>query len=173
MKKESINTTKKSKQKIIKYKNEDTNEIKKLLLILLGIIAIVFLLFFITSKYLLKDGFQKEQPSTKSVEIDYTSVDVGTMFNRPYEEYLVFAFNANDDNNAYYHALISTYTGKVKLYSLDLSILKNKEYVKEEANKEAKNISELAFGKLNLIHIKNGKIVEYLTDIKDIEKKLK
>lgn len=171
--KKKIKINKQKEKRIIKYKNEDTNEIKKLLLILLGIIAIVALLFFITSKYLLKDGFQKEVTPTKDIEISYTSVDVGTMFNRPYDEYYVFAFDSVDDNSSYYNALIGTYTGKEKVYILDLSIPKNNVYIKEKANKNAQSISELAFEKTNLIHIKNGKIIEYLTDIKDIEKKLK
>ena len=168
MKKRNIN----KEPNIIKYKNEDTNEIKKLLLILLGIVVIVFLLFFITSKYLLKDGFQNTKP-TQVENISYDKVNVGTIFNRPYDEYFVFAFDSTLENASYYNAIISNYTGKIKVYTLDLSIPKNHEYAKETANKNAKNVSELAFAEVNLIHIKDGKIVDYLDNISDIEKKLK
>lgn len=173
MKTKNIKNDKKNAQKVIKYQNEDTNEIKKLILILLGIIIIVFLLFFITSKYLLKDGFQKSTSETKQVEISYSTLNVGMLFNRPYEQYLVFAYDKTNSDSAYYNALISAYTGKEKIYTLDLSIPKNKEYIKEKANKNAKNVAELAFEEVNLIEIKNGRIVDFLTDIKEIEKRLK
>ena len=166
-------TTKKNEPQLIKYQNEDTNEIKKLLLILICIVAIVFLLFFITSKYLLKDGFQNNDVTSDNVEIIYNRVDVGTMFNRPYDEYYVFAFDSKSDDSDYYNALMNRYSGNTKIYTLDLSIPKNSVYVKEKANKAAKNVSDLAFTSVNLIHIKNGKIDSYLDDIKEIEKKLK
>lgn len=164
--------SKKSEPNIIKYRNEDTNEIKKLLLILLGIIIIVALLFFITSKFLLKDGLHNTEPTTVE-NINYDKISVGTIFNRPYDEYLVFVFDSTKEESAYYNALVSNYSGNMKIYTLDLSIPKNHEYVKESANKTAKTVSELAFTDVNLIHIKDGKILEYLDNISNIEKKLK
>ncbi len=171
MKKTNIKE-KKNNQTVIKYKNEETSEIKKLLIILLGIIVVVFLLFFITSKYILKDGFQNDDKAS-SIEIVYNKVDVGTMFNRPYEEYLVFAFDSTSKDSNYYNALIATYSGKEKIYTLDLSIPKNKAYVKEKANTSAKSASDITFASVNLIHIKNGKITEFITNIEEIEKRLK
>lgn len=146
---------------VIKYVNEDTNEIKKFVLILLGVALIAVILFFVTAKYIVKDRFQDNKSTVTSDTIDYSSIDAGTLFNRPYNEYYVIAYDTEAPEAAYINIVKSSVASKGKVYYMDLSIESNKKYVGETGNKNATNASELKLVNPTLIHIKSGKIANY------------
>ena len=111
------------KVNMIKDTNEDTEQIKKFILILASIAIIAFLLYFVTAKFIIKDEFQKENETTETT-IYYDQVKVGNVFNRPYDEYYVMAFESEDNNAVYYSALMNSYANKEdskKIYYLSLS----------------------------------------------------
>lgn len=146
---------------VIKYVNEDTNEIKKFILILLGVAAISVVLFFVTAKYLVKDAYQDNKKSDVTDTISYNMVDAGSVFNRPYDEYYVLAYDTESTDAIYYSSNASSFGAKNKVYTMDLSVEVNKKYIKESGNSKAKNPSELSIVNPTLIHIKNGNIVNY------------
>ena len=145
---------------VIRYANEDTNEIKKFLIILVGVAVIALLLYFVTAKYLVKDNFQTNN-TPASEDIAYTTVKGGTLFNRPYGKYYVLCYDKSDEFSPYYSALTSLYKGETKLYTMDLSLEVNKQFVKDAGNDKATKPSELSIINPTLILIKNGKIDEY------------
>jgi len=160
MKRKSIKN-KEVKPSVIKDINEDTNEVKKLIFILLGVVLIALLLYFITAKYLVKDNFQSEEEATAEITITYDTVKAGNLFNRPYDEYYVFAYDSSSTSANYYSTLLNKYNGDTKIYYLDLSVEVNKQYVGETGNSKASNVSELSIVDPTLILIKNGSINEY------------
>ncbi len=163
------------KSSLIKDVNEDTNQIKKFAIILLGVALIAVLLYFLTAKYLVKDEFQGDDKASSEVNISYDLVNGGNVFNRPYDEYYVFAYNPTEARAVYYASLISNYKeiGKKKIYFMDLSLDINKQYVKEKSNKEASKPSELELIDPTLILIKDGKISKYYDEEETIIEKLK
>jgi hypothetical protein len=164
-----IKNEKNESRKQIKYVNEDTNEIKKFIYILIGVAIIVVLLYVLTAKYLVKDNFQSEEGDTTEVEITYDTVNVGNVFNRPYDNYYVFAYDSSDAKAVYYATFVNNFDDdNGKLYFLDLSTDINKKYVSEEGNSKATKSSELALKSPTLIEIKNGKISGYYEDIDEI-----
>lgn len=165
------NNKKVNKQETIKYINEDTNQIKKFIFILVGVALIALLLYFVTAKFLVKDKFQKEVETKEETNITYDTLSIGNVFNRPYETYYIMAFDSTSLQANYYDALINNYT-KDKIYFLDLSLEVNKKYVKETSNPEASKPSELALKEPTLILIKDGKISKYFDDIASIEKEI-
>ena len=81
------------------------------------------------------------------------------------EEYLVFFYNSKDDEAATYADLVSRYRSKkehLAIYTVDLDEGLNKKYVGSEDNSSATNAKELSINGATLVHIKNGKIENYL-----------
>ena len=161
------------KQKKLKnggYVNEDTKEIRNLIIITVVVIALALGLYFLTDKVLSKDT-----TSDTNADVDYTTCLIGNMFNRPYDEYYVFAFSSEDENASKYSSLISTYEKKdkaLKIYKIDLNNNFNKRAVSETSNKQPTSASDVKIKNSALIHIKNGKVVNYYESSSDYEKVL-
>lgn len=161
------------KQKKLKnggYVNEDTKEIRNLIIITVVVIALALGLYFLTDKVLSKDT-----TSDTNADVDYTTCLIGNMFNRPYDEYYVFAFSSEDENASKYSSLISTYEKKdkaLKIYKIDLDNNFNKSAVSDTSNKKPTNASDVKIKSSALIHIKNGKVVNYYESSSDYEKVL-
>ena len=161
------------KQKKLKnggYVNEDTKEIRNLIIITVVVIALALGLYFLTDKVLSKDT-----TSDTNADVDYTTCLIGNMFNRPYDEYYVFAFSSEDENASKYSSLISTYEKKdkaLKIYKIDLDNNFNKSAVSDTSNKKPTNASDVKIKNSALIHIKNGKVVNYYESSSDYKKVL-
>ena len=167
--KKKIKDVKPTKQETIKYVNEDTDQIKKFIFILIGVSIIAALLYFVTAKYLVKDKFQEENETKEEVTLTYDTVRLGNVFNRPYDEYYVFAYDATNHKASYYAALLSNYEDS-KIYFMDLSLETNKVAIGENSNKDASKPSELSIKEPTLMLIKDGKISKYYETIEEIEK---
>lgn len=168
------NGSKKVEPTIIKNVNEDTNEVKKFIIILVGVALVAVLLYFVSSKVLIKDGVKNDDTKDTEVSFSYSTVDVGNVFNRPYKEYYVYAFDIESLKASYYTSLTSGIKNEEhKVYFLNLASELNKAYVGEKSNKDAKNAKELSLVEPTLIKIADGKIVKYLDKLEDIESELK
>ena len=179
---ENIVDTKKVKIKKIKkerYVSETEEEIRRLLLILVVITVFVVGMYFISTKIVEKRENNTSNTSTTdtTINVDYSVVSVGTILNRPYNEYYVLVYDKEDEDAMYYDSLVTAYNkkkDKEKLYTCDLGNTLNSSYKSstESGNKDAKKISELSFGKVTLLKIKKGSIVSYIEDISKIETEL-
>ena len=151
---------------------EETNiEPKKAIKIII-IMAITFGVFYLLTLGILS---KKESVVNKySSSIQYNKILVGESFTQKRKEYLVLYYNSKKDDMDKIHTLISTYKDKkdsLYLYTVDMSEAFNKEYISEESNKEASKAEELKIAGTTLIHFKNSKIIDYVTD--DLEEYLK
>lgn len=155
-----------------KYVSEDAKQISNLMYIILGIMVIIAGLYFLTSKSL----DNKNNNSASEVEFDYSTCTVGTMFNRPYEEYYVFLYESTNENANQYRSLTSSYEAKdsaLKIYTVDLSSNLDNKYLKDISNSNPTNSSEVSIKESALILIKNGKVTKYYETTADYEKVLK
>ena len=173
MKKAKIIRQKGNKTGVIKYTNEDTNEIKKFILILCGVALLAIILYFVTAKYLVKDNFQSNEKTISTEEITFTTIKGGTLFNRPYDEYYVLAYDKKSEVSPYYNVLTTLYSGETKIYTMDLSLEVNKQYIGKIGNNKATKPSELSIVEPTLILIKDGKISKYYEGKEEITKILK
>jgi len=169
------------KNERIKYNtNEDENIIRKLIIITIVVMVAIAGVYLVTE--LLKKDETKEKVVTPGV-INYDKLSVGTLLNRNYKEYYVLVYDSKDEKAVLYSTLLNRYMSQkeqkdyVKIYYCDLDNKLNKEYYNvnndDKSNPKAENISELDFGKLTLLKVKNGKIVQYVEafdEIKDILK---
>lgn len=163
---------KKIGKEVIKDTNEDTATIIKFIFILVGVSLVTVLLYFASTNYIIKDGVEQEEQE-QSVEISYNSINVGNVFNRPYDMYYVLAYDQESLKASYYSALVETFDVKdSKIYFLDLSKDINKKYVGEEVNMSASKPSELVLKEPTLIKIEGGKISKIFTDLTEIENEI-
>lgn len=173
-----INNKKMEKKikKETKWRNLTDEQREVIRFVLIIVIIIIFVLgVYGISKLLIKD---KEEVMTNKVTpgaINYDLVSVGTMFNRPIDEYYVIIYDSSKNESIYYSGLINKYTEEnkaLKVYLCDLdNKLNQKYYVGEgKSNPKAKDINDLALGDFTLVKIKNGKIVKYIETVEGLQK---
>ena len=124
-------------QKRIKKENRESqylfnneNDISKNIIISsVSVIAFILIVFcFVNIAKGNWNLFNKDNIATES--IDNKMVIVGTMFNRDEDEYLVLAYDMNNQNeNDYYGALTENYYDSKTLYYLDLSSGFNSKFI--------------------------------------------
>ena len=183
MKKTRINPMIKDAKKLKRINNSgssDDNEVKSFIIIVVIITAIIGVIYG-SSELLNKKNKQEEKEVVG--KINYDRISIGTLLNRPYNEYYVIIYNSQDDKSILYSSLTSQYMAKksqdgyIKLYYCDLENKINSDYynVNEDniSNPKAKSISELDLGDLTLIKVKKGKIVNYYEDYEEIKSILK
>lgn len=157
------------------YKTEEQQEMFKFIIVLIVVILLI-LGIFLLSKVLIKDKVSDLSYTDGSVST--TAIIVGTMLNRPESEYYVLAYDTTSSDASSYVTYASYYKSKatnpIKIYYLNLnSVFNQNYYVESNSNPKAKKISDLKITNGTLIHVKNGKITEYIEGIDAISSKLK
>jgi len=160
---------KKDKIKMEKFENDDVKLVKKLIIILIVVVIVVLGFYFLTDKVVNKE----ETATDKTIEINYDNATVGTILNRPYDEYMVLLYDSEKSEAAYYSTLLNNYSSDDKIYYVDLSLKSNKEYVKKKSNKKFTKVEDAAFVGPTLLKIKDGKVVGFLENKDEIKETLK
>ena len=104
----SVKENKKIKNIKLDKSVDDSNEIKAFIIIVVVIVLLIGAIYGLTELF-------KEEPvldNSVSGEINYDVVTVGTLLNRPYEEYYVLVYNQEDDEAPIYAAVLSKYMEK-------------------------------------------------------------
>ena len=155
---------------------EEQSVIKKFIIILLGLVILIVGVYFFTRAFVTKD-LNKEKEETKTeVTFDYSKTVLGSLLNRPYNEYYVLVYNSEDLKANYYNSIASSYQVKensIKIYIADLSDSMNEKfYNSKKSNPKAKTIDELQVGDLTLIKVKDKAINKYIEKEEDIRAEL-
>ena len=163
------------KKQNVKYQTEESQEIKKFILVLLVIIVLIVGVYFL-SKLFVKSNVAELTYQTG--EVSTNTAIVGTILNNPEKEYYVLAYDSTGINASAYITYANYYEDEqkdaIKIYYLDLNNGFNKPYyVTENSNPKATKISELKMLDGTLLKIKNGKITEYTEGLEKIANKLK
>ena len=158
-----------------KYYTEEQKEIKKFILVLIGLIVIIFGIYLL-SKLLIKPSVKNYEYETG--QINNTIAIVGTMLNKNEKEYYVLAYDTKSNNAAAYNTYAGYYTSSkenaLKIYYLNLNNGLNKNYyVTENSNPKATSIKDLKMIDGTLLKIKDGKITKYIEGIDKIAEELK
>lgn len=167
---------KKGKLKQEKYVSEESQEIRRFVFILLGVIVTILIVYGITL-IAKKDSTTTEDNVTEGA-INYNIVSVGTMLSKSDDEYYVMVYDTEKPNAAYYATLAGMYSSKnegLKLYYCDLGNKLNSEFAVKEgesSNPKATGVDDFAFGEITLVRVKNGKVTKYLEDVDTIKTEL-
>ena len=105
----------------------------------------------------------------KATEIDSQMVIAGTMFNKEDDEYLVLAYDMQDEEQTFYAALASNYSATKNLYLLDLLSGFNTNFIGDKTV-VSNDLDKLKFSGLTLLVIKADKITKSYTTEDEIVK---
>lgn len=159
-----------------KYYTEEQKEIQKFIIIIIVLVLVIGAIYFLTDKFV----EQGNSNNTTTGEINYDKATIGTLLNRPYDEYYVMIYSSNSTEASYYNSIKNNYSSKddgLKIYYIDLDNELNKKYYNvnndNKSNPSAKSIDEINLGDITLIKVKNGEIVSYIEDIEQIKTELK
>ena len=175
-KKEMQKKLKKEKVSMREYEMNSTNkDVKKGIIIACSVIAFIGLMFVFTK---IKTGewnlFTKENNINYTAEVQTEKITCGSILNRSDEEYLVIAYEMDEDSASLYQSLISKYNDskrKITLYQLDLSNSRNNICLADNLN-ITNDITTLKLVVPTLLKIKNGKIVSTITNYDQIRQEL-
>ena len=157
-----------------KYVTEEQKEVKKFLILILGLVIIIIGIYFFTRAFVTKDLNKSKDSDSYSYtagSINDNVAIVGTMLSRPEKEYYIVAFSNEDFNLSYYNTIISKYSEQenaLKVYYLDLDNALNKNYVAtndEDFSTKFTDLENLKFGEFTLLKIKNGKVTKFITNV--------
>ena len=152
--------------------NEEMKTIKQFIITLMILIIIVLGIYLFTKLFV-----TKEDTDTTTTDVDYINPKmaiVGTMLKKSEDNYYVILYNTEDDDASTYAALLNKYSAKddyVTTYRVDLSNPMNSKYIAEgsDVNTQSDTLSDLRFGAITLLEVKNGKIIDYTTGYVDGE----
>lgn len=161
---------KQNKQKLLKDNSFDGNEeLRRSILILVIMIIIIIGIYFLSAFLVDKRSKENKISATK---INYDVTLVGTILNRPYDEYYVLVYNKKEENANYYNQLFDAYKEKedaIKIYYCDLSNKLNEDYVSDKSNKNIISSEDFKFKGTTLLKIKDGKVISFIEDTSTIE----
>lgn len=145
-----------------------SNEVHKLLKVLLGVIIFLGVFYLITNLVLNKD--EKKTDEKVETTIQYDEILAGSSFAMKPEKYLVVYYDFTDEELSELASKVYdyTYSGEKTIYTVDMSNGFNKSFVKEKANTNPTKASELAINGPTLIYFKEGKVSKYIEGSKDI-----
>lgn len=170
-KKQMIKEQKRLKQerKEVETLFKDDKDVYKVFKIALGVILFIGIAFVVIN--FANGTWSLTKKNKNATEIDYRMLMVGTMFEKEEDEYLVLAYDMNDDKQAIYGALSSNYSGNKHLYYVDLSSGFNQNFIGSKTV-ISNDLTKLKFSGPTLLSIKGDKITKSYTKENDIIKVL-
>ena len=145
-------------------KNEEIKEeysVKKIVITCVIVLVSIGLVYLISALFITKelDWFSKEEvkENTSSVE---NSILASAIFKQKEDEYYVYFYDFNEDNNMYKNIVSSKLSSK-KVYNVDTSSGLNSNYVSDVSNKKATGLDGLKVVNDTVIKIVGDTIVEY------------
>ena len=155
-------------------------EIRKLLIII-GAVCAVMLAFYFITEVVLKNKEEKEptkEPEIKiEPEIQYEQILMGSLLNQNESTYYVFVYDEDDHMLDIYNQYLETYKNSdnepLNVYRVNLSEDFNKAYVAEESYLEGSDMSKIKVTGTTLIRVKNDEVYKYYEGYEEISEKLK
>lgn len=145
-------------------KNEEIKveyNVKKIVITCVIVLVSIGLVYLISALFITKelDWFSKEEvkENTSSVE---NSILASAIFKQKEDEYYVYFYDFNEDNNMYKNIVSSKLSSK-KVYNVDTSSGLNSNYVSDVSNKKATGLDGLKVVNDTVIKIVGDTIVEY------------
>ena len=160
--------------RIPKYKNSPSDaviELRKYIIVLVGIVVIFLGLYIFTGKIVTKD-MDKDNTDTIKVEIGYDEILMGNILNRNYTNYMVLIYNVSFDSDL--ANLYNTYSSKenvTKMFYVDLSKKFNSQYYNIGTKTTIpEDIKDIKVGDYTLFYINAGSITKVITNREEIVK---
>ena len=145
-------------------KNEEIKEeynVKKIVITCVIVLVSIGLVYLISALFITKelDWFSKEEVKENTSSVG-NSILASAIFKQKEDEYYVYFYDFNEDNNMYKNIVSSKLSSK-KVYNVDTSSGLNSNYVSDVSNKKATGLDDLKVINDTVIKIVGDAIVEY------------
>lgn len=145
-------------------KNEEIKEeynVKKIVITCVIVLVSIGLVYLISALFITKelDWFSKEEVKENTSSVG-NSILASAIFKQKEDEYYVYFYDFNEDNNMYKNIVSSKLSSK-KVYNVDTSSGLNSNYVSDVSNKKATGLDDLKVVNDTVIKIVGDTIVEY------------
>ncbi len=145
-------------------KNEEIKEeynVKKIVITCVIVLVSIGLVYLISALFITKelDWFSKEEVKENTSGVE-NSILASAIFKQKEDEYYVYFYDFNEDNNMYKNIVSSKLSSK-KVYNVDTSSGLNSNYVSDVSNKKATGLDGLKVVNDTVIKIVGDTIVEY------------
>lgn len=145
-------------------KNEEIKEeynVKKIVITCVIVLVSIGLVYLISALFITKelDWFSKEEVKENASSVE-NSILASAIFKQKEDEYYVYFYDFNEDNNVYKNIVSSKLSSK-KVYNVDTSSGLNSNYVSDVSNKKATGLDDLKVINDTVIKIVGDTIVEY------------
>lgn len=145
-------------------KNEEIKEeynVKKIVITCVIVLVSIGLVYLISALFITKelDWFSKEEVKDNTSGVE-NSILASAIFKQKEDEYYVYFYDFNEDNNMYKNIVSSKLSSK-KVYNVDTSSGLNSNYVSDVSNKKATGLDDLKVVNDTVIKIVGDTIVEY------------
>lgn len=145
-------------------KNEEIKEeynVKKIVITCVIVLVSIGLVYLISALFITKelDWFSKEEVKENASSVE-NSILASAIFKQKEDEYYVYFYDFNEDNNMYKNIVSSKLSSK-KVYNVDTSSGLNSNYVSDVSNKKATGLDDLKVINDTVIKIVGDTIVEY------------
>lgn len=169
-------TVNKARKDLIYSNNDSTDEMSKLLKIVLVVTGIMIIFYGITTFVTKKVNAVKTAKlgkSTEKVTIQYDSIVIGSMLNMD-GHYFVLIEKEDDDKSSEYDTLLKSIEANdeaPKVYTADLSSSFNKMYLNKENNFDS-DLTKFKVKDTTLVEVENNKIKNTFDNYDSIKGKL-
>ena len=145
-------------------KNEEIKEeynVKKIVITCVIVLVSIGLVYLISALFITKelDWFSKKEVKENASSVE-NSILASAIFKQKEDEYYVYFYDFNEDNNMYKNIVSSKLSSK-KVYNVDTSSGLNSNYVSDVSNKKATGLDDLKVFNDTVIKIVGDTIVEY------------
>jgi hypothetical protein len=145
-------------------KNEEIKEeynVKKIVITCVIVLVSIGLVYLISALFITKelDWFSKKEVKENASSVE-NSILASAIFKQKEDEYYVYFYDFNEDNNMYKNIVSSKLSSK-KVYNVDTSSGLNSNYVSDVSNKKATGLDDLKVINDTVIKIVGDTIVEY------------
>lgn len=171
--KEKKENLKQARKQLYYENNSSSDELSKLIKIVLAVTAIIIVFYGITVVVTKKAKEAAEEKNKEAVEIQYDSIMIGSMLNIDGSFY-VLIMDSDDIKSSEYSTFIQTIKANddaPTIYTADLSSGFNKKYLADESNYDS-NMDTFKVKGTTLIKIDDHEIKSVYDNYDDIIKKL-
>lgn len=159
---------------LLKQNAEIINFFKILIGLLIFIGLFYFFLAFVRGELDSKKQNKEDEEEIRTIQNE--EILATDIFNMEDKEYYVFIYDSSSKKASIYEGMYNDYKQynyDVPMFYVDLNNKFNRDIVSTDTNKKAQKFNELEVSSPTLIHIKNGKNVDYYEDDKVIEQMVK
>lgn len=142
----------------------ETNQIRKYILTVVGIVGVFAIIYLVSALFITKelDWFDKKEKEEEKESSVTNAILASNILKQSEDSYYVYFYDFDEkEQDSKITTLVNNKLSGSKVYKVNTKSAMNSKYVGETSNKNAKNLDDLKVVTPTLIKIDNSTITEY------------